>query len=166
MTRPSKDWGGFEIPEDVAAAAGLPEDLDSRNVGPYAVPDTARRRTVGLVYLAAAGAAAVAVVGSGLPTSMWWTTVGLLAAIGIFHLVTGRDLEVRERRALEIANRAVDFPVGHASAQLGFRGPLARPTWYVVVYSAETPPARRGLVRIDGITGDRLDVYVEDVPEA
>jgi hypothetical protein len=67
---------------------------------------------------------------------------------------------------LEVANRAVAFPVGHASASLGFTGWRARPVWNVLVFSADEPPSERGLVRIDGIDGHVVDSYVEEIPEA
>jgi hypothetical protein len=32
------------------------------------------------------------------------------------------------------------------------------------VFSADDPPSRRGLVRVDGIDGSVVETYVEDVP--
>jgi len=61
--------------------------------------------------------------------------------------------------------RTVGFPVGHASAQLGFRGLRARPTWRILLYSADNPPTKRGMVLADGVTGKVLGQYVEDNPE-
>ena len=57
------------------------------------------------------------------------------------------------------------FAVGHASAQLGWRGLRSRPTWRILLYSNEEPPARRGLVLVDGVDGDVLSHFVEDNPE-
>jgi hypothetical protein len=160
-----RDWRAIEVPEEVAASAAIPEDLDSNVVGPYSVPDTSRRRRAGVVYLIGAGVAAALIIG-GLPTAMWWTAVVPLVLIGAYHLVAGWRLRVREGRALEAANREVEFPVGHASAALGFTGWRSRPVWNVLVFSADEPPTKRGLVRVDGIDAAIIESYVEDVPAA
>lgn len=164
MTEPEDrpDRRAIYVPEDVASAAALPEDLDSAVTGPYAVPDTARRRRAGLVYVAGAAVVAAAVV-AGLPPLMWATAVAVLVVVAVYHLVAGWGLAVRERSALEIANRKVGFAVGHSSASLGFRGWRARPLWNVLVFSADDPPSQRGLVQVDGIDGTVRDTYVEDV---
>jgi len=73
---------------------------------------------------------------------------------------------VTDTDALSIANQQTDFPVGHASAAVGFEGWRARPIWNVLVFSADDPPSKRGLVRIDAVSGDVKDVLVEDNPEA
>ena len=86
-------------------------------------------------------------------------------AIGAYHLVAGWDLDVDERDALVGATERVGFPVGHASAQLGWRGLRSRPTWRILVYSAENPPAQRGLVLVDGVDGAIVSWFVEDNPE-
>ena len=57
------------------------------------------------------------------------------------------------------------FPVGHASAQLAWRGLRSRPTWRILVYSNESPPEHRGLVYIDGVNGEVVAKYVEKNPE-
>jgi hypothetical protein len=151
----------IEVDADVAAAAGMPDDLDANLIGPYEVPDPARRRRV---YFTAA-LIVVAAIGLGLPVGMW-VIAALLIAIGLYHVAAGRHLEVRDRAALTAANRATDFPVGHASAVLGFEGLLARPVWNVLVFSADEPPSQRGLVRIDGRSGDVLETYAEAVEPA
>jgi hypothetical protein len=160
-----RDRRAIEIPEDVAEAAAIPEDLNANVVGPYSVPDTARRRRAAIVYFAGAAGIGVIVV-AGLPALMWWTTVLPLVLIGIYHLVAGWHLEVREERALEEANREVRFPVGHASAALGFTGWRARPVWNVLVFSADDPPSQRALVRVDAIDARVVESYAEPVPEA
>jgi len=152
----------IEIPGEVAEAAGMPDDLDASAVDPHAVPDPAHRRRAGNVYFVAAGLVALAIA-LGLPAGMW-VTVGLLAAIGIYHYIAGWHLVVRESWALEVSNRAIGFPVGHASANLGFYGWRARPIWNVLVFSADDPPNRRGLVRVDGISGSVVEQYDEAVP--
>jgi hypothetical protein len=88
-----------------------------------------------------------------------------LALIGAYHLVAGWNLDADERDALVSATREVGFPVGHASAQLGWRGLLSRPTWRILLYSSEDPPAKRGLVLVDGVDGRVLEHFVEDNPE-
>ena len=118
---------GIEVPEEVAAAEGLPDDLDASLLGPY--------------------------------------TVVALAAIGAYHFISAFDLAVADTEALRLANQATEFPVGHASASVGFEGWRARPVWNILVFSAEDPPARRGLVRVDGVSGDVRDVLVEENPE-
>jgi hypothetical protein len=160
-----RDRRAIEIPEDVAAAVSLPEDLDSSVVGPYSVPDTARRRRAGTVYLVGALGVALLIAG-GLPVGMWATAVVPLVLIGVYHFFAGWRLRVREGRALEAANREVQFPVGHASAALGFTGWRSRPVWNVLVFSADEPPSQRALVRIDGIDAHVIESYAEDVPAA
>ena len=48
----------------------------------------------------------------------------------------------------------VGFLVGHASAQLGWRGLRSRPTWRILLNSDEDPPRRQGLVLVDGVVVD------------
>ena len=154
---------GIEVPDQVAADEGLPEDLDASLLGPYTVPNLTRRRRAGAYYLAGAGLVALGVVG-GLPAGMWIIVVAL-AVIGAYHFLSAFNLEVADTDALAIANRETDFPVGHASASIGFEGWRARPVWNVLVFSADDPPTRRGLVRVDGVSGTVKDVLVEDNPE-
>lgn len=154
---------GIEVPQEVADAEGLPDDLDASALGPYTVPSLTRRKRAGAYYLG--GAVLVAVgIAAGLPAGMW-VMVGLLAAVGLYHFVSAFDLAIADTEALRIANQATDFPVGHASAAVGFQGWRARPVWNVLVFSAEHPPARRGLVRVDGVSGNVRDVLVEENPE-
>ena len=154
---------GIEVPEEVAAAVGLPEDLDASVLGPYTVPSLTRRRRAGVYYLG--GAVLVALgIAAGLPIGMW-IMVGVLLVIGLYHFVAAFDLAVADTEALRIANNATEFPVGHASAAVGFEGWRARPVWNILVFSAEDPPTRRGLVRIDGVSGEVRDVLVEENPE-
>ena len=160
-----KDRRSIEIPAEVAATAAIPEDLDSNVVGEYHVPDTNRRRRAALAYFVGAAVIAGLIATGGLPSAMWWTAVVVLVVVGAYHLIAGWNLEVREGEALEIANRTVQFAVGHASASLGFVGWRARPVWNVLVFSADDPPSERGLVRIDGIDGNVVDHYNEPVPE-
>ena len=93
-----------------------------------------------------------------------WAGLGL-ALVGAYHLASGWNLDVDEQDALVIATRTVGFAVGHASAQMGWRGLRSRPTWRILLYSAENPPLRRGLVLVDGVDGEVVDWFAEDNPE-
>jgi hypothetical protein len=48
---------------------------------------------------------------------------------------------------------------------MGWRGLLSRPTWRILLYSADTPPAKRGLVLVDGVDGEIVQHFVEENPE-
>jgi hypothetical protein len=74
-------------------------------------------------------------------------------------------MNVDEKQALVAAQGAVGFAVGHASAQQVWRGVRSRPTWRVLVYSAEDPPQRRGLVLVDAVDGSVAEHLVEDNPD-
>jgi hypothetical protein len=159
-----------DVPDDGDEARELPEDLDVTGfVGPYRFPDNSRRRVPGLIYLAVAAVCLAVWVsrGSGgvLVNEGMVLAAVLLTAAGLFNLAAGKRLGVRETDALVAASRRVGFPVGHASAQLGWRGLLSRPTWRILLYSAEDPPAKRGLVLVDGVDGHVVDDLVEDNPE-
>ena len=160
----SQDRRSIEIPAEVAEAAAIPEDLDSNVVAEYHVPNTNRRRRTAVVYFVGAIVVAVLIATGALPSAMWWTAVAVLVVVGVYHVIASWDLEIREGQALNVANRTVDFPVGHASASLGFAGWRARPIWNVLVFNADDPPSQRALVMVDGISGDVADSYVEPVP--
>ncbi len=149
----------------------LPDELDpSALVGPYMFPNNNRRRVPGVLYLLIAVACVVAwlLTHNGDPVLVnggFLVAAGILAAVGAYSLVAGWNLDVDEVDALVAATRQVGFPVGHASAQLGWRGLLSRPTWRVLLYSHENPPERRGLVLVDGQRGEVVGWFVEDNPE-
>lgn len=142
----------------------LPADLDvTAYVGPYLFPNIRRRRVAGTI-LAVAGAAALAgglasgnagLVGAGV----------LLVLIAAYHIAAAWPLEVDQTEALAAASRTVGFPVGHASAQLGWRGLRSRPSWRILLYSADAPPSLRGLVELDAVDASVLGEYVEENPE-
>ncbi|MBT7894354.1 MAG: hypothetical protein HN697_05125, partial [Actinobacteria bacterium] len=88
-----------------------------------------------------------------------------LALVGAYHLQGGWRLEVDEADALVAAVRATGFPVGHASAQMAWRGLRSRPTWRILVYSNESPPESRGLVFIDGIDATVVACHTEARPD-
>lgn len=147
----------------------LPDDLNAHEyVGPYEFPDNSRRRKPGMLYLAFAAISLVvwlvardssAIVNNGF----LWAAV-LLGAVGVFSITSGWRMKVDEKEALVAAQGAVGFAVGHASAQQVWRGLRSRPTWRVLIYSAEDPPRRRGLVLVDAVDGRVLEHLVQDNP--
>jgi hypothetical protein len=149
----------------------LPAELDvTAYVGMYTFPDIRRRRWPGYIYLGIATAcfALWAVSRGGDPVLVnrgFLLTAVALLVIGVYHMATAWPLAVKDSDALVAAVRQVGFAVGHASAQLGWRGLRSRPTWRILLYSNEEPPARRGLVLVDGVVGDVLSHFVEDNPE-
>jgi hypothetical protein len=153
----------------VAEADELPEDLDASGyVGPYTFPDMARRRLAGAIYLVvAAGTGALWLArGDGVLVNAGFLVAAIvLLLIAGYHFASGWHLAVSDGDALLAATRAVGFPVGHAAAQLSWRGVRSRPTWRILVYSAEDAPVHRGLVLVDGVDGSVLDSYVEPNPE-
>jgi hypothetical protein len=148
----------------------LPADLDvTAYVGMYTFPDIRRRRIPGIVYLVLAalfGALWASSGGDGVLVNNGFLVGAIcLAVIGAYHVIAAWPLAVRDTEALLAAAGKVGFPVGHASAQLGWRGLRSRPTWRILLYSGEEPPAKRGLVLVDGVDGKVLDHFVEDNPE-
>jgi hypothetical protein len=85
--------------------------------------------------------------------------------IAAWYFVAAWSLKVDQIEALAVAGRTVGFPVGHASAQLGWRGLRSRPSWRILLYSADSPPTRRGLVELDAVDAKVLGEYVEENPE-
>jgi len=148
----------------------LPDDLDAAGyVGPYTFPDNDRRRIPAILYaVVAAGCIALwAVAGDDavlVNDGVLVAGIGLLL-VAAYSWQAGFHLAVDERDALVAASRAVGFPVGHASAQLGWRGLRSRPTWRILLYSAEDPPRTRGLVLVDGVDGEVLEHFTEANPE-
>lgn len=159
---------GSDDPDEVTDE--LPEDLDpSGFVGAYTFPNNNRRRIPGYLYLGIGVACGVlwALTGSGsdrINAGLLWAGIGLVL-VGAYHLLAGWNLDVDERDALVAATRTVGFAVGHASAQLGWRGLRSRPTWRILLYSTENPPTQRGLVLVDGVDGEVLEHFVEENPE-
>ena len=147
----------------------LPADLDPHGyVGPYQFPDNSRRRITGAIYLAVAvGVAVLVAVAENSPLLNGGVVVAAvgLAVLGLYHLQAGWPLGVDEVDALVVAIRCAGFPVGHASAQMAWRGLRSRPTWRILVYSNESPPGRRGLVVVDGVDGTVVASHIEDNPE-
>ena len=163
-------------PEAPAKAAELPPDELPADLQPamtlveYAIPNNSRRRVVGALYgFIGVVFAATWLVARSSDTAL--LNAGFLAAgiallaLGAHHILTGRELQIDDTEALKLATAAVPFAVGHASAQMGWRGWLSRPTWKVLLYSNEDQPTQRALVRLDGLTGAVVDQLVEDNPE-
>ncbi len=149
---------------DAHEGDALPEDLDvTAYVGPHLFPDIHRRRIAGslLTVLALASLAVgisaenAGLIGAGV----------LLGVIAAWYFVAAWHLRIDQTEALAVASRTVGFPVGHASAQLGWRGLRSRPSWRILLYSADAPPSRRGLVELDAVDASVLGEYVEDNPE-
>ena len=88
-----------------------------------------------------------------------------LAVVSAYHFATAWPLVVDQTEALLIASRTVGFAVGHASAQLAWRGLRSRPAWRILLYSADEPPTMRGLVELDAVDGHVLGEYTEPNPE-
>ena len=148
----------------------LPEDLDvSGYVGAVTFPDNSRRRIPGVLYLgiAAVCVALWALAGDDavLVNDGYLAVAIVLSAFGAYCISAGWPLGVDATEALVEATKQVGFPVGHASASLGWRGLRSRPTWRILVYSAEDPPRQRGLVLVDAVDGAVLEHFVEDNPE-
>ena len=142
----------------------LPEDLDvTAYVGPYVFPDIKRRRIAGTIY----AVLGVLVLWAGLAADNSGLVFGavLLGAIAVYHFLAGWPLKIDQTEALAVASRTVGFPVGHASAQLAWRGLRSRPAWRILVYSADEPPSVRGLVELDAVDGHVLGEYTEHNPE-
>ena len=148
----------------------LPEDLNAADyVGPYQFPDNSRRRIPGILYLAIAVLLITLWASAGddavlVNDGFLYAAIGL-ALFGLYCILAGQPLKTDETDALVAATKSVGFPVGHASAQLGWRGLRSKPTWRILLFSAEDPPATRGFVLVDAVTGDVLDKIVEDNPE-
>jgi hypothetical protein len=147
----------------------LPDDLDAAGfVGPYRFPDNSRRRIPGVIYLALAAGCLVAYLVADESVTVndgfVWAAI-VLGIVGLVSVTSGWRMRVDEKEALVKAQRAVDFPVGHASAQQVWHGVRSRPTWRVLCYSIEDPPRQRGLVLVDAVDGRVLEHLVESNPE-
>lgn len=156
--------------DDAEVRDALPEDLDvSGYVGAVTFPDNSRRRVPGMLYLALAAicVAVWALAGDDavLVNDGYLAVAVVLAAFGAYCIAAGWPLGIDATDALVEATKQVGFPVGHASASLGWRGLRSRPTWRILVYSAEEPPRQRGLVLVDAVDGAVLEHFVEDNPE-
>ena len=160
--------GGDQTSED--AGDELPADLQPSMVDPedYVFPNNNRRRVPGYLYLAIAACLVLLVLFAGDSVFInrgFLFAAAILVAVGAYSIISGSDLDIDERDALVASVAEVGFPVGHASAQMGWRGLLSRPTWRVLLYSAEDPPTKRGFVLVDGVDGEIIDSFTEANPE-
>jgi len=148
----------------------LPVDLNAAEfVGAYEFPDNSRRRTPGVIYLALAAVCLAVFLFSRdssvlVNSGIGWAAL-VLGVMGLISLTSGWRMHTDEKQALVAAQQALEFPVGHASAQQVWHGIRSRPTWRVLCYSAEDPPLRRGLVLVDAVNGRVLQHLVEDNPD-
>lgn len=148
----------------------LPEDLNvSEFVGPYTFPNNNRRRIPAAIYLVMGAACIAAYAINDADSALvnngtLWAGVGLVL-FGAYGMIAGWTLHVEESDALATASGTVGFAVGHASAQMAWRGWLSRPTWRILCYSAENPPKQRGIVLVDGVSGAVIEWFAEDNPE-
>jgi hypothetical protein len=157
---PPEDADGHDEP----GRDELPEELDvTAYVGPYVFPDIKRRRIAGAIYAVLAALALWAALASDNRGLLFGAV--LLAVIAAYHFIAGWPLRIDQTEALAVASRTVGFPVGHASAQLAWRGLRSRPAWRILVYSADDPPSVRGLVELDAVDGRVLGEYTEHNPE-
>lgn len=149
----------------------LPADLNAVGfVGAYDFPDNSRRRVPGYIYLGLAAACLTAWIlrhnhRAVLVNNGFLLAAGLLGALGILCLTSGWKLGLDEKEALAKATGAVGWPIGHASAQMAWRGLRSRPIWRILAYSVEEPPKRRAFVVIDAIDGKTIEHFTEDNPE-
>ena len=149
----------------------LPEDLqpDLVDVAEYIFPNNNRRRIPAMMYLGIAALLVLLVVWRGsdavLVNNGMYFAAAILVVVGIYSWISGYDTAVDEQDALVAAIKHIGFPVGHASAQMGWRGLLSRPMWKILLYSAEEPPLNRGFVMVDAVDGSILEDLIESNPE-
>ncbi|MCE7884346.1 MAG: hypothetical protein DYH08_10890 [Actinobacteria bacterium ATB1] len=166
-----------ELPQDPAKEprAEAPEDggeaarADEVDFAAYVFPDTAQRRyTAVILWVIAAGAVALYVTE---PGGKGWITAGalaggiVLALLGLWFWFAGWRMRLDQEEALIEATKQISFGVGHAAANLGWRGWLSRPPWRILLYSAEEPPDMRGFVELDAVDGTVFEVLEESNPE-
>lgn len=154
---PRVDREGIHIDRELAEQVAIEEELDSNVGGEYRFPPPTRRRIAGWVFLVCGVAAGLSFDGG------WLVGAGFLA-LALWQFASSWPLDIDENEAMTLAAAAVDFPVGHSSAAVRFRGWRSRPRWSVVLYSATEPPDRRALVVVDAVDGEIVETpYVEDV---
>ncbi len=143
----------------------LPDELtvESAYVGAYTFPDVRRRRIAGTLYAVVAVLCAIGFATSSNGGLLLGAV--LLALVAAYQFLTAWPLAVDQTDALAVASREVGLPVGHASAQVTWRGLRSRPLWRVLVYSADEPPSFRGIVELDAVDGHVLFATSEQNPE-
>jgi len=167
---PVTDPSSEPVLDDGDIVDELPEDLDlSGFVGPHTFPNNNRRRIPAALYLLFGLGAVLLYATRGESSALvnlgtLWAGVGLVA-FGAYGMIAGWTLRVEESDALVSASTKVGFPVGHAAAQMAWRGWLSRPTWRILAYSDENPPTKRGIVLVDGVNGEVIEGFSEVNPE-
>jgi len=173
--------GDDQAPEDTVAPDGAPADdagvtesgkelseEEQELFASYVFPDPRNRRisAVGFWILAALLLTAWLLMRTN-PVASVGLPVGaaVLGLLGVWFWLAAWRMSLDQGDALVTATREVGFPVGHASAMLGWRGWRSRPTWRILLYSAEDPPTRRGLVEVDSVDASVLGAYTEDNEE-
>lgn len=170
MADPSASTDGDAAMDDGDIVDELPEDLDTELApNEYTLPNNNRRRIPASIYLfVAIGCIVVWALDDGsspLVNNGLLVAGVLLAAFAAFGFLAGRTLQIDETEALVLATAKIGFPVGHASAQMVWRGWLSRPVWRLLLFSSENPPLQRGLVLVDGIDGAVVEWFAEQNPE-
>lgn len=155
--QPKIDREGIHIERDLADQIAIEEELDANVEGEFRFPSPMRRRIAGWIYLAAGVLIAFVVDGG------WVASVGF-GLLALWHFASSWPLNINEMQAMTRAAAAVDFPIGHASAAVRFVGWRSRPRWSVVMYSATEPPDERGLVVVDAVSGEIVEIpYSEPI---
>lgn len=156
--------------DDADVVDELPADLNVAEASAdYLLPNNNRRRIPAAIYLLISAVCLLLWItkrdSSPLVNDGYLWVAVFLGGFAIYGLIAGRTLLVDETEALATANRTVGFTVGHASAQMVWRGWLSRPVWRLLAYSADNPPSRRAIVVVDGISGEVVEWFAEQNPE-
>ena len=139
------------------------EDRSPELPAPTSRIDTRMRVRAGIVYAVVAAIAVVLVVASGV-SAMWLTAVLPIVGLAVYQVAGAWRMRVDDMEAIAIAGQAASFEFGHGSATLGYRGPLAKPVWQVLVFSDTPSPDHQALVTIDALSGEVTGLYEEAVP--
>jgi len=145
----------------VAAGSGEPAGIPEQVV-PYRRLDTAKRRRAASVYVVMAALAGWLALISDVDL-MWLTAVVPLVAIAVYQFAGGWRIKVSDMDAISLAANAASFGFGHGSATLGYRGPLAKPVWQVLIFADGPWPDHQALVTIDGLSGEVTGIFEQDV---
>jgi hypothetical protein len=167
------DEDEVEVPESATSDEEhideLPDDLDPSLAVQVTFPNNNRRRIPAALYvlIGAISAGSYLAYDGDTPLvniGLLWAGIGLIV-FGIYGWIAGRTLKIDEQQALVEATKQVGFAVGHASAQMTWRGVWSRPAWRLLLYSADDPPSQRAFVIVDGIDGTVAEWFAEANPE-
>ncbi len=151
------DREGIHIERDLADQIAIEEELDANIEAEYRFPSPSRRRIAGWIYVAAGIISLFAFDGG-------WVASAIFALLAAWQFLSSWPLEVDEHQAMTTAAGAVDFPIGHSSASVRFRGWRSRPRWSVMLYSATEPPDQRALIVVDAVDGNIVETpYVDQI---